>query len=83
MRIGALWKNKKDDGSISISGSIESEVGINLPAGSKLACRLVKNEKHQEGDKLPLYFLEAWMPAEKTTAAPAADGNEFNDDIPF
>lgn len=84
MRIGSLWKKVKEESgtkTISVSGEIESDIGIMVPAGEKLFCRLVKNEKYVEGGKFPLYFIEAWFPREN--AMPAAPESTGNDDIPF
>jgi hypothetical protein len=82
MRIGSLWKRVKEDKSISVSGEIESDIGINLPAGQKLSCRLVKNEKYVEGGKQPLYFIEAWIRRDlPELGAPGEPGAD--DDIPF
>jgi hypothetical protein len=86
VRIGSLWKKTKEENGlkvVSVSGEVESDIGINLPAGEKLFCRLVKNEKYVEGGKFPLYYIEAWFPRENTQnqlpdAPPSPD-----DDIPF
>lgn len=88
MRIGSMWKKVKEENGakiISVSGEIESDIGINLPAGQKLFCRLVKNEKYVDGGKFPLYYIEAWFPRENPVAA-APDGTSGapgDDDIPF
>jgi hypothetical protein len=78
MRIAALWKNEKD-GERWTAGEISSEVGINLPPGVKLLCKVVKNEKKVVGDNLPDFYLEAWYPrprpqggSEPATEAPEA-----------
>ena len=86
MRIGSMWKKVKEDNGIkiiSVSGEIESDIGINLQAGQKLFCRLVKNEKYVDGGKFPLYYIEAWFPRENAQS-PASDVPPgADDDIPF
>lgn len=87
MRIGVLWIKTKDGKKVT-SGEISSDSGINLPAGGKLFCRLVHNDKKQPGDKYPDFYIEAWFPEERgqksdagtTGKAPAAASDE---DIPF
>lgn len=85
MRIGSLWIKDKE-GHKTIGGELESDVGINLPAGSKLQCRLVRNEKKQKGDHYPDYYLEAWIPREGQTPKRVADSSSassMDEDIPF
>jgi hypothetical protein len=86
--MGSLWKKTKEENGVkivSVSGEIESDIGINLPAGQKLYCRLVKNEKYVEGGKFPLYYIEAWFPRENPalTQPEGAGGAPGDDDIPF
>jgi len=85
MRIGSLWKRTKEDKSISVSGEIESDIGINLPAGQKLSCRLVKNEKYTPEGKLPLYYIEAWIRRDIQEPGPQGDQRpqDVDEDIPF
>jgi len=63
-RIGALWRRDKD-GVQTITGTMESDVGVNLPAGAKLGISIVKNDKKVEGDNLPDFHLEAWVQKER------------------
>lgn len=85
MRIGSLWlKKSKDEGQKYIGGEIQSDSGINLPAGMKLQCKLVKNDRKTAGDTHPDYFLEAWFPRPKSQANTTAAGASSDaDDIPF
>jgi len=88
MRIGSMWKKVKEENGIkiiSVSGEIESDIGINLQAGQKLFCRLVKNEKYVEGGKFPLYYIEAWLPRDNSlsTTPDTPNGPTADDDIPF
>lgn len=84
MRIGSLWTKDKEGKKVT-SGVMESDVGINLPAGAKLQCRLVRNEKKQNGDHYPDFYIEAWIPREdqvpKRTSEPSSPS--IDDDIPF
>ena len=86
MRIGSMWKKTKEENGvkvISVSGEIESDIGINLPAGQKLFCRLVKNDKYIEGGKFPLYFIEAWLPRDNSQSSAPDTTAGVDDDIPF
>lgn len=79
MRIGSLWVHEKD-GVRTMSGEISADAGINLPAGTRLSCKIAKNEKKQAGDKLPDWFIEAWVPREKTAGT---DQGEQESPPPF
>jgi len=88
LRLGSLWKHEKEENGekkISISGEISSDLGVNLQAGSKLFCRLVKNEKYVAGGKFPLYFIEAWVPRDLPVQGQDEPGPPpgVDDDIPF
>jgi hypothetical protein len=82
VRIAALWIHEKD-GTRFTTGEITSDVGINLPPGMKLMCKIVRNEKKQSGDKLPDAYLEAWFPRPRTEGAAPEGSGEEGDDIPF
>lgn len=78
MRIGSLWIHDKDKKKV-ISGEIASDIGINLNSGQRLICKLVKNDKKQQGDKYPDFYIEAWLPKDKPNQAPS----QPEDDIEF
>jgi len=82
MRIGSLWIREKEGKKVT-GGEIASDAGINLPAGTKLQCRLVRNEKKQPGDKYPDFYIEAWIARERRESAPSGGARADNDDIPF
>lgn len=83
MRIGSLWIREKE-GKKATSGEILSDSGINLPAGMKLQCRLVKNDKKQPGDKYPDFYIEAWFPRERNQASQTQGRQDrVDEDIPF
>ncbi len=69
MRVGSLWVHEDKDKAKVISGEILTDVGINLAAGQKLSCKLVKNDKKQRGDRHPDYYIEAWFQRGKETSA--------------
>lgn len=69
MRVGSLWVHEDENKKKQISGEISAEAGINLAAGQKLSCKLVRNEKKQRGDRFPDYYIEAWFQKGKTTAS--------------
>ncbi|MCX7024589.1 MAG: hypothetical protein NT080_08205 [Spirochaetes bacterium] len=83
MRIAALWKHD-ESGRRWISGEISSDVGICLHAGAKLLCKIVKNEKKVQGDKVPDAYLEVWFPRPRQDT-PEVSGatTALDDDIPF
>ena len=59
-RIAALWKKQKE-GDVSITGTIETATGINIPANSHdTGVSLVKNKDKVEGDNKPDYYIELW-----------------------
>jgi hypothetical protein len=83
MRIAALWKHE-ENGERWTSGEISSEVGINLPPGVKLLCKVVKNEKKVAGDNFPDFYLEAWFPRPRPQAAPETSAEAAEADFaPF
>jgi hypothetical protein len=74
VRIGALWRGKdKETGAEYISGSLECDTGLNIPAGYRqVRVRIVVNEKKAEAGsdpdkvaKLPDFYLEAYIPSER------------------
>jgi uncharacterized protein (DUF736 family) len=66
-RIGALWRGKdKETGAEYISGTLECDTGLNIPAGYRqVKVKVVPNAKKTEGDKLPDFYLEAYIPSER------------------
>lgn len=82
MRIGSLWIREKE-GKKMTSGEISSDSGINLPAGMKLQCKLVRNEKKQPGDKFPDFYIEAWVAREKKASNTPGGTPHNDDDYPF
>lgn len=72
-RIAALWKREKDVNGVktaSITGQIDCAAGINIPAGCKsVGVSVVPNEKHQDGDNLPHFYIEAWPRTERGDGA--------------
>lgn len=85
MRIGSLWVHEDKDKAKVISGEISTDSGINLAAGQKLSCKLVRNEKKQRGDRFPDYYIEAWFQKGKETSstqhAVQESGNDENMDF--
>ena len=66
VRIAALWKKKKDDGSVTVTGTVEVATGLNIPAGSKnTGISLIPNDKKTAGDNLPDYYIEVWTKTDK------------------
>jgi hypothetical protein len=73
MRVGSLWVHEDENKKKQISGEISAEAGINLAAGQKLSCKLVRNEKKQRGDRFPDYYIEAWFRKAKLRLPPEYD----------
>jgi hypothetical protein len=70
VRIGALWRGKdKETGAEYISGTLECDTGLNIPAGYRqVKVKIVANQKKLEAgasDKLPDFYLEAYIPSER------------------
>ncbi len=82
MRIGSLWIREKEGKKVT-GGEISSDSGINLPAGMKLQCRLVRNEKKQPGDRYPDFYVEAWVAREKKASSTPSGAPHNDDDYPF
>lgn len=58
-RIGALWIKMGNDGQKRTTGQLESDAGINIPAGHKVGVSLVKNDR-KEKDAHPDYYIEVF-----------------------
>lgn len=66
-RIGALWRKKGDDGVERITGNINSESGVNIPAGVTVGLAIVKNDKKTgdaSTDKQPDFYVEVFTKTE-------------------
>lgn len=60
VRIGALWTKEDKDGIRYLSGELNIDTGLNIPAGHKMGVALKKNEAKADNAKAPDFFIEVW-----------------------
>lgn len=80
VKIGAIWKQTKEDGTVYFKGRIDFPAAVVLSEGTEVLLFRSKSEH----EKAPYFDLLIAKPRPKQEAKPTSKAaSEYDDDIPF